>query len=407
MRMETYIRKSLRMKAHWVTEVVETEEGWVARVDRLGNRRLRCGHCRGETKVTRGRRPERRWRDLSIRDKAFWIVYPPFRVFCPRCGLRVERVPWARKWERVTQALAQAIALLAKKLSFKEVAEHFELDWKVVATVVKRVVQEGLKLRRVKTLHILGIDEVSRKKGHRYLTVVYDLERGRLLWVGLDRKQETLDEFFRWLGKRRIRSLQAVCLDMWAPYLASVQHHAPQATLVFDRFHIVQHLNRAIDEVRRAEVRKLAHQEEIDLKKTRFILLKNPWNLTPKENRRLSHLLKLNLPVVRAYYLKEEFQRFWDYLQEKRAQAHLKQWFWWATHSRLQPIIDFARLVKDHLPGLLAWTKLRISNGALEGMNNKIKLVSHRSFGFRKPDYFITAIYHCCADLPLPLPYFP
>jgi transposase len=401
--METYIRKSLGMKAHWVTEVVETEEGWVARVDRFGNRRLRCGHCGGETRMTRGRRRERRWKDLSLRDKAFWIVYRPFRVFCPRCGLRVEKVPWARRWERVTQALAQAIALLAKKLSFKEVAEYFGLDWKVVATVVKRVVEEGLKLRKVKTLHILGIDEVSRKKGHRYLTLVYDLKRGKLLWVGLDRKQETLDEFFRWLGKRRARTLRAICLDMWAPYLASVQHHAPQATLVFDRFHVVQHLNRAIDEVRRAEVRRLAHQEGIDLKKTRFILLKNPWNLTPKEHRRLSYLLKLNLPIVRAYYLKEEFQRFWDYLQEKRAQAHLKQWFWWATHSRLQPIIEFARLVKDHLTGLLAWTKLRISNGALEGMNNKIKLVSHRSFGFRNPQFFMTAIYHCCADLPTTL----
>lgn len=403
MRMETYIRKSLGMKAHWVTEVVETEEGWVARVDRFGNRRLRCGHCGGETRMTRGRRRERRWKDLSLRDKAFWIVYRPFRVFCPRCGLRVEKVPWARRWERVTQALAQAIALLAKKLSFKEVAEYFGLDWKVVATVVKRVVEEGLKLRKVKTLHILGIDEVSRKKGHRYLTLVYDLKRGKLLWVGLDRKQETLDEFFRWLGKRRARTLRAICLDMWAPYLTSVQHHAPQATLVFDRFHVVQHLNRAIDEVRRAEVRRLAHQEGIDLKKTRFILLKNPWNLTPKEHRRLSYLLKLNLPIVRAYYLKEEFQRFWDYLQEKRAQAHLKQWFWWATHSRLQPIIEFARLVKDHLTGLLAWTKLRISNGALEGMNNKIKLVSHRSFGFRNPQFFMTAIYHCCADLPTTL----
>ena len=137
------------MKAHWVTEVVETEQGWLARVDRLGSRRLKCGHCRAEVKMTRGRRPERRWRDLSLRDKTFWIVYRPFRIFCPRCGLRVEGVPWARKWERVTHALAQAIALLAKKLSFQEVAEYFRLDWKIVATVVKRVVEEGLKLRKM------------------------------------------------------------------------------------------------------------------------------------------------------------------------------------------------------------------------------------------------------------------
>jgi len=187
------------------------------------------------------------------------------------------------------------ISFPVSEFSDKEVAEHFELDWKEVAAVVKRVVEEGLKFRKIKTLHLLGIDEVSRKKGHCYLTLVYDLERGRLLWVGLDRKEETLNEFFRWLRKRRTRTLQAICLDMWAPYLASVQRPTPQATLVFDRFHVVRHLNQALDEVRREEVRRLAHQEVIDLKKTRFILLKNPWALTPKENRRLSHLLKLNI----------------------------------------------------------------------------------------------------------------
>ena len=373
----------------------------MARVDRLGNRRLRCGQCGAEVRMTRGRRPERKRRDLSIRDKMFWIVYRPFRAFCPRCGLRVERVPWAKKWERITQALAQAVALLAKKLSFKEVAEYFRLDWKRVAGVAKRVVEEGLKRRKVKALHTLGIDEVSRKKGHHDLTLVYDLERGNLLWIGLDRKQEILDEFFRWLGRRKARTIQAICLDRWAPYLASVREQAPQATLVFDRFHVVQHLNQALDKVRKAEVKRLAAQEGVDLKRTRGILLKTPWNLTPHEHRRLSRLLKLNLPLIRAYYLKEAFQKFWDYVQEKRAQAHLNQWLWWATHSRLDPFIEFACLVKKHLPGLFARTKLRISNGALEGMNNKLKWVSHRSFGFRKPEYFIVATYHYCAGLPL------
>lgn len=401
MRMETFIRKSLGMKAHFVTQIIQTDEGWVAQVERLINRRLKCSQCHLEVKRTRGRLRQRSWKDLSLRDEPFWIAYRPFRVQCPRCGLKVEKVPWAKKWARVTKALTHAVALLAKKLSFKEVAEYFRLDWKVVATIVKRVVEEGLKERKLKPLHILGIDEVSRKKGHQYLTLVYDLERNRLLWVGQDRKQETLDSFFAWLGKPKARILQTICLDMWAPYFASVQTHAPQASLIFDRFHVVQHLNQALDEVRRAEVRKLAGEEKVDLKKTRFILLKNPWNLAPKEHRRLSHLLKLNLPIVRAYYLKEEFQRFWDYRQEARAQAHLKQWLWWATHSRLEPIIKFAKLIKDHLPGLLAWTKLRISNGTLEGMNNKVKLISHRSFGFRNPNHFISAIYHCCADLPL------
>lgn len=402
MRMETFIRKSFGMKAHYVSEVVETSAGLVATVERLGNRSLACGQCGLETRATRGHWRKRRWKDLSMRNRPLWIQYSPYRVFCPRCGLRVERVSWAGRWARVTHGLAQAILSLAKRLSLKEVAGFFRLNWKVVAAIVRRSVADGLKRRRLKPIRIIGIDEVSRRKGHEYLTLVYDLERGRLLWVGMDRKEETLDQFFAWLGKRRSRRIQVVCMDMWAPYHKSVSVHVPQALVVFDRFHVVAHLNRAVDDVRRAEVRRLAGEERIAMKKTRFILLKNPWNLTPKERRRLSFLVRLNLPVVRAYYLKEEFQRFWDYLQGARALAHLKQWLWWASHSRLEPFKEFARMIREHIAGILAWTKLRITNGALEGMNNKVKLVSHRSFGFRNPENFIAMIYHCCGDLPSP-----
>jgi hypothetical protein len=198
----------------------------------------------------------------------------------------VEGVPWAKRWERVTHALAQAMALLAKKLSFKEVAEYFELDWKVIATVVKRVVEEGLKLRKVKALHILGIDEVSRKKGHRYLTLLYDLERGRLLWVGLDRKEETLDEFFRWLVKRKTRTLQAICLDMGAPLSGIGSTPCPSS---------------------HRGGQKVGSSRGDRFGKNSLHPAQKPLESHPQENRRLSHLLKLNLPIVRAYYLKEEF----------------------------------------------------------------------------------------------------
>jgi transposase len=184
--------------------------------------------------------------------------------------------------------LARAVAGLARSLSWQETARFFRLDGKSVASIVHRVVAHGLERRRRQPLHILGIDEVSRRKGHHYLTVVYDLERGLLLWVGEDRTEETLSRFFRQLGRRRSATIRVVCLDMWQAYLKAVRNHAPNAQVLFDRFHLVQHRNRALDEVRRNEMRRLSGREKACFKKTRFLLLKNPWKLRTEEKERLS-----------------------------------------------------------------------------------------------------------------------
>lgn len=402
MLVETFIRKQLRLKAHRVTEVKVEKDRVVVKIDQLGQRLLRCGLCGHRCRKLHSVQPERSWRDLSMRGRPMVLQYRPRRVNCPRCGVRVEQFPWAPPWARVTAALAHAVAVLARLLSWQETARHYGLNWKTVASVVKRAVAYGLRQRRRKPLHILGIDEVSRRKGHHYLTVVYDLERKLLVWVGEDRTEQTVAQFFTGLGRRRCSTLRVVCMDMWAPYLNAVQQHAPQAQVVFDRFHIVQHLNQAVDEVRRSEMRRLSRSERTPFKRCRFLLLKNPWNLSPDQKERLSHLVRLNAPIVRAYYLKEAFQLFWDYKQPARAERHLQKCMHAAMRSRLKPFQSFVRMLRDHLPGVLAWTRLRVSNGALEGMNNKIKLVSHRSFGFRSVANFTAAIYHSCARLPLP-----
>jgi transposase len=337
-----------------------------------------------------------------MRHLALVIAYTPRRVVCPRCGVRVERIPWAARWSRVTRSLARAVAELARRADLSTVAWHYRIGWKTVAGILHHVVTWGLARRRKKALQFIGVDEVSRKKGHRYLTLVYDLGRGELVWVGKDRKKETLAGFFDALGPRRSRSLRAVAMDMWAPYLDTVRERAPQAVVCFDRFHVVRHLNEAVDEVRRSLVRTLAGPTRALVKGTRFVLLKNPWNQTPKQKRALSALLRSNNPLSRAWYLKEDFQKFWDYVHEGWACQHLTHWLWWASHSRLEPFKVFARLIRKHLDGVLAWTRLRLTNGALEGMNNKVKLVSHRSYGFRNDDRYIEAIYHNCGRLPLP-----
>jgi transposase len=400
--VETFIRKLLSLKAHRVTAVKVGPEQVVVEIDRLRSRPLRCGVCRGHCRKVHQVEEARSWQDLSLRQLPMVLRYRPRRLRCARCGVHVEAVPWARLWSRVTTALARAVAVLARQLSWQETARYFRLDWKSVASIVRRVVAYGLARRQRRPLHVLGIDEVSRRKGHHYLTVVYDLERGVLLWVGEDRTEETLTRFFTALGRRRAATIRVACLDMWQAYLKAVRNHAPNAQVLFDRFHLVQHLNRAVDEVRRSEMRRLSGREKTSFKRTRFLLLKNPWNLRPDERERLSTLVRWNTPIVRAYYLKEAFQLFWTYRQPARAEQHLRRWLHSAMRSRLEPFKDLVRMLRAHLDGVLAWTRLRVSNGALEGMNNKIKLVSHRSFGFRTVSNFTAAIYHCCAHLPLP-----
>ena len=252
MLIETFIRKQLRLKAHTVTRVEETDECMLVWIDRLGRRLLRCGVCRQRCLEVHDIRKEREWRDLSMRKIALKLRYRPRRVACPRCGVRVEDFPWAEPWARVTAALSNAVAVLARELSWQGTARHYGLNWKSVATIVKRAVQYGLRHRKRPPVHVIGIDEVSRRKGQVYLTVVYDLERRVLLWVGGDRTEEAVRPFFtKEMGPRRCRTLQVVCMDMWAAYAKLVRQHAPNAQILFDRFHIVKHLNEAVDAVRR------------------------------------------------------------------------------------------------------------------------------------------------------------
>jgi transposase len=402
--IETFIRKQLHLKAHTVTKVEETDECMLVWIDRLGRRLLRCGVCRQRCLEVHDSRKEREWRDLSMRKLALKLRYRPRRVECPRCGVRVEDFPWAEPWARVTAALSNAVAVLARELSWQGTARQYGLNWKSVATIVKRAVQYGLRHRKRPPVHVIGIDEVSRRKGQVYLTVVYDLERRVLLWVGDDRTEEAVRPFFtKEMGIRRCRTLQVVCMDMWAAYAKLVRQHAPNAQILFDRFHIVKHLNEAVNVVRRELWRRLTSKERTTFKGTRWLLLKNSWNLKDNQKERLSTLVQWNTPLVRAWYLKEAFQLFWTYKQPWRAQQHLNKWIRSAMRSKLDAFKKFAQMLRSHLDGILPWTKIRVSNGAVEGMNNKIKSISHRSFGFRTAEHFIAAIYHCCARLPLPV----
>jgi transposase len=262
------------------------------------------------------------------------------------------------------------------------------------ATTVKRAVEYGLRHRAGPPVHVIGIDEVSRGKGQVYLTLIYDLERPVLLWVGEDRAEEAVRKFFAAeMGRRRCHTLQVVCMDMWAPYAILVRQHALNAQILFDRFHIVKHLKEALEEVRRSEMR-LSAKERVVFKRRRWLLLKNPWNLKLGKKDRPSTLVQWNPPIVRAYYLKEVFQLSRDYKQPAPAKAHLQKWMHPAMR-RAWNIQEIRAVLRGNLDGILPWTTLRLFNGAVEGMNNKIKSISDRSFGFRSATNLVAAIYHC------------
>lgn len=401
MRLSQLLRVHLRLQVHCVVRVRQRRGGTIeVHLRRIGHRLLRCGRC-GRKARFRSLMDARRWQDLPLLGHRLVIVYAPSRVACPKCGVRVERLPWATPWARVTRPLARVVARLTRKLCWKDVAEEHGLNRKTVVGVVRWAVAYGLKRRKLKRVRVLGVDEVSRRKGQKYFSLFYDLKREILLWIGEDRTEATTRAFFDWFG-RRARSLRAVCLDMWAPYVSVIRERAPKAVLVFDRFHLIKHLNEAVDEVRRVMVRTLSGEARKTIKGSRYLWLTNPWNLRPEQQVRLRELVRQHLPITKAYLLKEAFRRFWAYRERGWAQRFLRSWFWMATHSRLAPMRDFAWLLRRHEAGLLAWIDLRISNGAVEGMNNKIKLVAKRAYGFRTSSHFKLAIYHCCAGLPLP-----
>ena len=402
MLVKSIVRKTLGIKRHVVKKVSQTEAGFEIELDVRKRRRLPCGTC-GTLGRVRDRLTPRCWKHVPLWGIPVTLWYAPVRVACLDCGkVRVEAIPWSQGKCRLSVGLIWLLASWCKLLAWDQVSKLFGVHWNTVATAVRQAVAYGLEHREMGDVLYIGIDELSRQKGHVYVTNVYDLTKKRLLWSGEGRSQETLRAFFEEHGNALKQRVKGVCCDMWQPYIDMVREHLPEATLVFDKFHIIQHLLKAVDEVRREEARELKKTNPELLKRTRYIWLKNPENLTDKQRARLGHLEKLNLRCNRAYLLKESFREFWGYKRKGCAKRFLKKWFWWATHSRLKPMRDFAWMLRRHEEDILAYFDERISNAAVEGMNNKAKVVSHRCYGFRTAGTYITALYHCLGDLPEP-----
>jgi len=402
MLVASLVKGTLELQGFRVVSVTGDPVGLVVTIGPDRRYAPRCGRCR-EPAAYRDTRPVRRFRHVPMWGIPVQLRYEPRRVSCRRCkGVHVEAMPWVSGKQRMTRALMATLAIWTRVLAWKQVAQLFQCSWGTVATAVEEAVAYGLSTRDLEGLTHIGIDEISRKRGHVYVTNVYDLETKRLVWSGEGRKEETLKAFFDFLGPERTPALEGICCDMWQPYITVIKDRAPQAVLVFDKFHIVRHLINAVDQVRRDEIREKGPEHKALMRKTRFIWLKNPWNLTERQALRLGELERLNLKINRAYLLKELFRPFWDYRRAGWAKRYLKKWFWWATHSRLTPMRDFAWMLRRHEDDILSYFRMPIDNGTVEGLNNKAKLVIHRAYGFRTAKNYIRNLYHCLGDLPLP-----
>lgn len=347
--------------------------------------------------------PERRWRHLDTCQYQTVLHAAAPRTRCPEHGVLVARLPWAEPGGHFT-ALFERLAIdWLLEASQSVVAKRLGLSWDEVHGIMDRAVTRGLARRQVEPTPYLGVDEKAYRKGHRYLTLVNDLERGRVLYVGVDRKKSSLDAFWPTLTAAQKESIRGVAMDMWEPYEQSVREHVPGAAdkIVYDKFHIASHLGEAVDQVRRRENRELRAEGDERLVGTRYQWLRHPDNMDLAQWRAFGALRRSNLKTARAWALKEQAMVLWDYHYDQPARKHFAWWYRWATHSRLKPMMEKAKMLKTRLGNVLTYLKHGITNAASEGLNSKIQWVKYTARGFRNVKNFINAIYFHCGGLSL------
>jgi transposase len=351
---------------------------------------LRCPEC-GSYQVKRRGQVMRRFRTLPIGDKPVWLELLVQRVFCLLCGvLRQVKINFASRRRSYTRAFARYALGLSRHMTIQDVARHLGVSWDLIKEIQKQHLLRRFARPKLHKLKQIAIDEISVGKGHRYLTVVLDLQSGAVVFVGDGKGGEALEPFWRRLKRQQVR-LEAVATDMSPAYINAVLTHLPEATLVFDRFHVTKLYNDGLSDLRR----KLYHEatdlmQKQVIKGTRWLLLKNPENLDRdrREAERLEEALRLNQPLALAYYLKEDLRQFWEQPSKTDAADFLEDWLARAQTAGIPFLLRFSKTLALHRRGLLAYYDYPISTGPLEGTNNKIKTMQRQAYGFRDQEFF-------------------
>jgi transposase len=364
-------------------------------------RQAQCPEC-GKLTPIYDQAPERRWRHLDTMQFETLLIARTPRVQCPDHGIKTVAVSWAGKNSRFTLLLeAFAIALLQASATIKEAAKLLRMDWHSVHQIMERAVERGLQRRSQHPIEHLGLDEKNFGRGHSYVTLLTDVSGGRVLEVAPERTREAAQTALGTLSPAQRQRVAAVAADMWLPYAQAIQELTPEAVLVHDKFHVAKLVNEALDQVRRQEHRALGKGEDNPLTKTKYLWLRNPVEFNPEQKEQFDLLRKSELKTVRAWHLKETLANFWFLPTLAAATKFFDRWYNWAVRSRLKPMADVARKLKDHLQGLLNYFSHPISNAVTEGLNSKIQFLKHAARGFRSFENYRTSILFFCGKLNL------
>ena len=325
---------------------------------------------------------------------AGWRIYLEFerwRVQCPRCqSVHVEQLDWLAKNPRYTQRFAMHVGSLCRDMTVSRVAELERLHHSTVKDLDKMYMRRQIELAGAPSPRAIGIDEISIRKGHNYRVIVSDLDKRRPIWVGGEgRKEADLDKFYQFVGEKKSKNIKLAVMDMWKAFRNSTQRHSPDVLIIYDKFHIISHLSKALDQVRRDEYKRLSSEDRSYIKGQRYTLLSNKENLDSDGRRSLKKLLSANSRLNTAYLLKEVFGQLWDYKTERGARAFFERWKDSLKWKRLAPYQKFAAMVERHWDGIASYCHpdSKVSLGLVEGVNNKIRVIQRKAYGYRDEEY--------------------
>jgi transposase len=369
---------------------VEIELGW------QWGAAAKCPECGRECSM-HDCAPERTWRHLDTMQFTTLIRARTPRADCPEHGVKTMQVPWAAPQGRFTLLFERfAVEVLLASASVSQACVLLGIGWDTAQEIMRRAVQRGLDRRQLEQLKYLGMDEKSFRRGQSYVTLLTDLEESRVLDVVEERTAEAAGQLWDTLSPEQKQGVEAVAVDMWEPFIQTIQRQVPDADIVHDKFHVSKYLGEAVDKVRRQEHKELLAQGDETLKGTRQLWLYNPQNFSPEQAEEFSALKDLQLKVARAWAAKELFSKFWEYQQEGWARRFFKDWFGWVSRSRLKPLVEVAQMLKRHLDNLLTYLKHHITNAVTEGLNSKIQSLKSAARGFRNfRNYRIRILFFC------------
>jgi transposase len=341
--------------------------------------------------------PERTWRHLDTMQFKTVIRARTPRAHCPEHGVKTMAVPWAAPQGRFTLLFERfAVEVLLAAGSISQACGLLGIGWDTAQEIMRRAVERGLERRQLEGLKHLGMDEKSFRRGQSYVTLLTDLDASRVLDVVEERTAAAADQLWQTLTPEQKQAVEAVAVDMWEPFIRTIQQQVPEADIVHDKFHVSQYLGEAVDQVRRQEHKELMAQGDETLKGTRQLWLYNPQNFSPDQAEAFSALKDLHLKVARAWAAKELFSKFWEYQEPGWARRFFKDWFGWVSRSRLKPVIAVAQMLRRHLDNLLTYLKHHITNAVTEGLNSKIQSLKAAARGFRNfQNYRIRILFFC------------